>query len=105
MATTSTKTGLSITPSALSDRLMPVNTAPATFDETRDLPVGFLEFLTPLHAALTLRQRSLIVRRETALHEAHAGKQPNFRAPSVSTMQAAEIALPAACLYHRSQST
>src|SRR6266404_5649616 len=105
MATTSTKTGLSITPSALSDRLMPVNTAPATFDETRDLPVGFLEFLTPLHAALTLRQRSLIVRRETALHEAHAGKQPNFLPPSVSTMQAWEIELPDWCFDQRNQMT
>src|SRR5712664_2338910 len=67
MATTSTKPGLSITPSALSNRLMPVNTAPTTFDAARDLPAGFLEFLAPLHAALTLRQRALVVRRETAL--------------------------------------
>jgi malate synthase len=105
MATTSTKAGLSITPSAISDRLMPVNTAPPGFDAARDLPAGFPEFLAPLHAALTLRQRVLIARRETALHEAHAGKQPNFLPPSVSTMQAWEIALPEWCSDQRNQMT
>ena len=105
MATTSTKSGLSITATSLSERLMPVNTTPAGFDATRDLPAGFLEFLAPLHAALTLRQRVLIARRETALHEAHAGKQPNFLPPSVSTMQAWEIALPEWCSDQRNQMT
>src|ERR1700740_2615083 len=105
MATTTTKTALLITPSALSDRLMPVNTAPSTFDAARDLPAGFLEFLAPLHAALTLRQRALIVRRETALREAHAGKQPNFLPPSVSTMQTWEIELPDWCFDQRNQMT
>src|SRR6202011_5317681 len=105
MATTSTKAGLSITPSAISDRLMPVSTTPRGFDAARDLPEGFLEFLTPLHAALTLRQRALIARRETALHEAHLGKQPNFLPPSVSTMQAWEIALPEWCVDQRNQMT
>ena len=105
MATTSTKAGLSITPSAISDRLMPVNTTPSGFDAARDLPAGFLEFLAPLHAALTLRQRALIARRETALHEAHAGKQPTFLPPSVSTMQTWEIALPEWCSDQRNQMT
>jgi malate synthase len=105
MATTSTKAGLSITPSAISDRLMSVNTTPPGFDAARDLPTGFLEFLAPLHAALTLRQRALIARRETALHEAHVGKQPNFLPPSVSTMQAWEIALPEWCSDQRNQMT
>jgi malate synthase len=105
MATTGTKEGLSITPSALSSRLMPVNTAPTGFDAARDLPAGFLEFLAPLHAALTLRQRALVARRETALHEAHAGKQPNFLPPSVSTMQAWEIELPDWCFDQRNQMT
>src|SRR3981081_2471251 len=105
MATTGTKEGLSITPSALSNRLMPVNTAPTGFDAARDLPAGFLEFLAPLHAALTLRQRALVARRETALHEAHAGKQPNFLPPSVSTMQAWEIELPDWCFDQRNQMT
>src|SRR6202048_3783908 len=105
MATNRTKAGLSITPSAISARLMPVNTTPTGFDAARDLPEGFLEFLTPLHAALTLRQRALIARRETALHEAHAGKQPNFLPPSVSTMQAWQIELPEWCSDQRNQMT
>jgi malate synthase len=105
MATTSTKMGLSVTPVALSERLMPLNTTPAGFDAARDLPAGFLEFFAPLHAALTLRQRSLIARRETALHEAHAGKQPDFLPPSVSTMEAWQIELPEWCFDQRNQMT
>src|SRR6266481_13104 len=105
MATTSTKAGLSITPSTLSDRLMPVNTAPAGFDAARDLPDDFLEFLAPLHAALTLRQRALIARREAALQDAHAGKLPDFLQPSVATTQAWEIELPAWCSDQRNQMT
>jgi len=105
MATTSTKTGLSITPASLANRLMPVNSAPASFDAAHDLPAGFLEFLTPLHAALTLRQRSLLSRRDSALYEAHAGKLPNFLPPSVATMQAWEIELPDWCFDQRNQMT
>src|SRR3981189_561738 len=105
MATTSTKSGLSITPVSLAERLMPVNAAPTGFDATRDLPAGFLEFLSPLHAALTLRQRAVVGRRETALQEAHAGKQPNFLPPSVSTMQAWKIELPSWCVDQRNQMT
>src|SRR3981189_2136970 len=105
MATTSTKSGLSITPISLSERLMLLNAAPTGFDATRDLPAGFLEFLSPLHAALTLRQRALVARREAALQEAHAGKQPNFLPPSVSTMQAWQIELPEWCFDQRNQMT
>src|SRR5713101_7585001 len=105
MATTSTKAGLSITPFTLSDRLMPVNTAPAGFDAARDLPDDFLEFLAPLHAALTLRQRALIARREAALQDAHVGKLPDFLQPSVATTQAWEIELPAWCSDQRNQMT
>src|ERR1700716_1315550 len=105
MATTSTKSGLSITPISLAERLMPVNAAPTGFDATRDLPSGFWEFLAPLHAALTLRQRALINRRESALQEAHAGKQPDFLPPSVSTMQAWQIELPEWCFDQRNQMT
>jgi hypothetical protein len=46
---------------------MPVNSAPAGFEAAGDLPAGFLEFLAPLHAALTLRQQALIARRDAAL--------------------------------------
>jgi len=105
MATTSTKTGLSITTGAISDRLMPVNAAPPGFDAARDLPAGFLEFLAPLHATLTLRQRALIARRETALHEAHSGKLPDYLPPSVATMQPWQIELPQWCFDQRNQMT
>ena len=105
MATTSTKSGLSVNPGAFSDRLMPVNRVPANFDPARDLPAGFLEFLAPLHAALTPRQRALIARRDTALHEAHSGKQPNYLPPSVATMQPWEIELPQWCFDQRNQMT
>src|SRR4029077_13069404 len=105
MATTGAKAGLPITPSTLSDQLMPVNTAPVGFDAARDLPAGFLEFLAPLHAALTLRQRALIARREAALQEAHAGKLPDFLPPSVATTQAWEIELPDWCSDQRNQMT
>src|SRR6267378_83862 len=49
MATTNTKAGLSITPSTLSDRLMPVNTAPAGFEAAlQDAHAGKLpDFLQP----------------------------------------------------------
>jgi malate synthase len=104
MATTSTKRP-SITLGALADRLMPVNTAPTGFDAAGELPDGFLEFLAPLHAALTLRQRALIARRETALQDAHLGKLPGFLPPSTSTPQAWEIELPEWCSDQRNQMT
>src|SRR5882724_4950887 len=105
MATSSTKSGLSVTPVSLSDRLMPVNAAPSGFNAAHDLPAGFLEFLSPLHAALTLRQRAFVARREAALQEAHGGKQPNFLPPSVSTMLAWQIELPEWCFDQRNQMT
>src|SRR5260221_12315394 len=105
MATTSPKAGLSITPGAVSDRLVSVNTAPPGFDAARELPAGFLEFLAPLHAALTLRQRALIARRESALHEAHAGKLPDYLPPAVATMQPWPTELQQWCFDQRNQMT
>src|SRR5713226_8246859 len=104
MAMTSTKAG-SVTQSSLSQRLMPVNSAPAGFEAAGDLPAGFLEFLAPLHAALTLRQQALIARRDAALAEAHAGKLPNYLRPSVSTMQPWQVELPDWCFDQRNQMT
>ena len=34
-----------------------VNRPPTTFDGQHDLPLGFLEFLAPLHRRLASRQR------------------------------------------------
>src|SRR5713101_8221301 len=102
---TSTKAGLSVAPSSLSQRLVPLNSAPAGFEAARDLPAGFLEFLAPLHAALTLRQQALIARRDAALAEAHTGKLPNYLPPSDSTMQPWQIELPEWCFDQRNQMT
>ena len=89
----------------VSNRLMPMNNAPAGFDAARDLPRGFLEFLTTLHHALTPRQRALLARREYALRAAHAGKLPDYLPPSVATMQPWRIELPGWCADQRNQMT
>jgi malate synthase len=104
MATPSTKTGFSVMPS-VANRIVPVNSTPPDFEPARDLPAGFLEFLAPLHATLTPRQRTLIARRESALLEAHAGKLPTYLPPSVATMTAWQIELPEFCLDQRNQMT
>jgi malate synthase len=105
MATAISKPNPTVFPSPFSKRIVPVNSAPADFDSVRDVPAGFLEFLAPLHAALTLRQRALIHRREYALTEAHAGKLPNFLPPSVATTNPWRVELPDWCADQRNQMT
>jgi malate synthase len=105
MATATTKPNPALAPLPFSNRIVPVNSAPADFDAARDLPEGFLEFLAPLHAALTLRQRALIARRDEALAEAHAGKVPDYLPPSVATTNSWHIELPAWCADQRNQMT
>ena len=92
-------------PLPFSNRLVEVNSAPADFDAARDLAEGFLEFLAPLHAALTMRQRALIARRDNALAEAHAGKVPDYLPPSEATTNSWRIELPAWCADQRNQMT
>ena len=104
MASTSSP-GLCVAPTSVAGRLMPVNSAPASFDAARELPAGFLEFLAPLHAKLTLRQQALMGRRDAALTDAHAGKLPNYLPPSVATMQPWQIELPGWCIDQRNQMT
>jgi malate synthase len=86
-------------------RIVPVNSAPADFDAARDLPEGFLDFLAPLHAALTLRQRALVAHRDHALAEAHAGKLPDYLPPSAAKTTSWRIELPAWCADQRNQMT
>jgi malate synthase len=105
MASTSLKAGLSLTPPPVANRLAPVNTTPPGFDAERDLPAGFLEFLAPLHAALTLRQRALVARRESILTEAHSRKLPNYLPASVATMNSWQVELPEWCSDQRNQMT
>ncbi|MGA2098604.1 MAG: hypothetical protein ABSH39_20100 [Candidatus Acidiferrum sp.] len=92
-------------PVLFSNRAVPVNSVPEGFDLRSGLPMGFLEFLAPLHAALTLRQRALLARRERAMVEAHAGKLPNYLPPSVATTNSWRIELPAWCADQRNQMT
>ena len=105
MASATTKPNPSMEPWPFANRIVPVNSAPADFDAARDLPEGFLEFLASLHAALTLRQRALVARRDFALAEAHAGKLPDYLPPSVATTNSWRIELPAWCADQRNQMT
>ncbi|HEY6945534.1 MAG TPA: hypothetical protein VI431_10385, partial [Candidatus Acidoferrum sp.] len=105
MATATIRPNPALIPLPFSNRLVPVNTAPADFDPERDLPEGFLDFLAPLHAALTLRQRALLARRENTLAEAHAGKVPSYLPPSIATMSPWRVELPAWCADQRNQMT
>jgi malate synthase len=105
MATAISKPDSWLAPLPFSNRVVPVNSAPPEFDPARDLPEGFLEFLAPLHAALTLRQRALLARRDYALAEAHAGKLPDYLPPSVATTNSWRIELPAWCADQRNQMT
>lgn len=90
---------------AHASRLVPVNSAPAGFDPARDLPPGFLEFLLPLHRALTPRQRELVARREQVLAASHRGVLPNYLPPSPATKASWHIDLPEWCADQRNQMT
>ena len=105
MATATAKVLTATAALPLSDRIVPVNSAPADFDAAQGLPDGFLEFLAPLHSALTPRQQNLILRRESALADAHAGKLPNYLPPSVATMSSWRVELPGWCADQRNQMT
>jgi malate synthase len=105
MATASSKPNPALAPLPFANRIVPVNSAPPEFDAARDLPAGFLDFLAPLHAALTLRQRALVARREHALAEAHASKLSDYLPPSVSTTNSWRVELPAWCADQRNQMT
>ena len=105
MATATTQPNPASAPVLFSERIIRVNSAPPEFDPERDLPQGFLEFLAPLHATLTMRQRALIARRAFALADAHAGKVPDYLPPSVATTNSWRIELPAWCADQRNQMT
>jgi malate synthase len=105
MSTAPTKPNPALALLPFSNRIVPVNCAPTEFDAARDLPEGFLDFLAPLHAALTLRQRALVARRDYALAEAHAGRVPDFLPPSAATTNSWRIELPAWCADQRNQMT
>jgi hypothetical protein len=105
MATTKTTVTAPCVPGCSSNRIQPINSAPADFDPARDFPAGVLEFLATLHRALSARQRGLVARRANALAEARIGKLPNYLPPSVSTTNAWRIDLPDWCSDQRNQMT
>jgi malate synthase len=82
-----------------------MNTAPADFDSSRDLPRGFIEFLLPLHRAFTAHQRQLIERRASRLASSHQGHLPDYPGGSAATTEAWRIELPNWCQDQRNQMT
>jgi malate synthase len=89
----------------LNDRIVALNSAPAGFDARRDLPAGFLEFIAPLHEALTPRQRTLLENRAEALGRAQGGDLPSYLTASQATTAAWRVELPAWCADQRNQMT
>ncbi|HEV3097781.1 MAG TPA: hypothetical protein VG104_11575 [Candidatus Dormibacteraeota bacterium] len=83
----------------------PVNEAPPDLDPARDLPAGFIEFLTPLHLAFTPRQQELAARRRRVLDAAHAGQLPAYLGPSEATTGSWKVSLPGWCQDQRNQMT
>src|SRR3954453_10182545 len=82
-----------------------INTTPPGFDPGTDLPVGFLEFLRPLHSRFTPRQQALAAKRHEVLAAAHAGTLPNHLSPSEATEGDWHIDLPEWCQDQRNQMT
>lgn len=70
-----------------------------------DLPAGFMEFLEPLHRALTPRQRLLVERRGQRLDAAHAGQRPDHPPRATTVRGEWRITLPEWCLDQRNQMT
>ncbi len=71
----------------------------------RDLPPGFLEFLSPLHQRFTPRASDLIEKRYRVLAEAHACRRPRHLPPSPATQDAWRIEVPEWCADQRNQMT
>ena len=87
------------------DTIQPMNVAPVGFDPARDLPKGFLDFLSSLDRAFTSRQRDLVRKRAAALEAAHQGKLPDYLPPSPATLEDWHVELPEWCQDQRNQMT
>ena len=83
----------------------PMNSTPADFDATRDLPAGFVDFLAPLHREFTPRQQMLAAVRKKALEAAHRGRLPDYLPPSTAANGDWKVELPEWCLDQRNQMT
>ncbi len=82
-----------------------LNRPPAGFVPERDLPPGFLEFLTPLHRRFAPRQEALIRDRKRVLAESHQGEKPTHRHPVSAVRNGWQVELPAWCQDQRNQMT
>src|SRR6202142_1200436 len=92
-------------PSQSPEPIMTRNTAPAGFDAARDLPKGFVEYLTSLHREFTPRARALNEKRSAALTAAHQGKLPDYLPHSAATQEDWRVELPEWCQDQRNQMT
>ena len=82
-----------------------LNSTPAGFDATRELPEGFLDFLAPLHKRFTPWQQELVAMRKEILAAAHAGHLPEHLQPSAANTTDWRIELPEWCGDQRNQMT
>ena len=71
-----------------------LNSPPAGFDSRRDLPEGFLQFLSPLHQRFSPWQESLIEERRRVLAESQQGNKPAHRFPGPAVRNGWKIELP-----------
>jgi len=82
-----------------------LNRPPAAFNPERDLPQGFLEFLTPLHQRFAPRQEALIRERKRVLAESHQGEKPTHHYPASAVRNGWRVELPEWCQDQRNQMT
>ena len=82
-----------------------MNAPPAGFRPERDLPPGFLEFLTPLHRRFSGWRTELANERAAVLLESHAGIKPAHRFPGPAVRNGWRIELPEWCQDQRNQMT
>ena len=82
-----------------------LNTPPADFRPDRDLPVGLVEFLGPLHDKFSPWRTELANERKAGLRESHAGVKPVHRYPGPAVRNGWFIELPDWCQDQRNQMT
>jgi malate synthase len=86
-------------------KVHPVNSAPAQFNARRDLPAGFMDFFLPLHREFTPRQQKHAARRGEALQRSWEGDKPAHQFPSDTVRNGWRISLPRWCQDQRNQMT
>src|SRR5258707_15430673 len=80
------------------------NYSPAGAAE-RELPAGFLQFLTPFHHKFATRPRALVAARRSALEQSLHGNKPTYLPQSAATREDWHIEVPAWCADQRNQMT